>query len=189
MSPAGRAVRLARLLPDYALTAWSGLFGHHLPHSVPRRVAQAVVVGEEGVLLTVRVDLRGWELPGGTIDPGESPEAAVIREVREETGLTVDVERVVGTWTRTGFLPHTAYVFRCRPQAGVLTPSLETPRVAWWSPDALPDTLFPWYREPLAAGLAERAPQLERAEHQGLRAIAAGMRIDLRMRLSDDQAR
>ncbi|MCP3984905.1 MAG: NUDIX hydrolase [bacterium] len=177
-----RWLRLALLLPDYAQTAFHGVFSHRLPGGAPRRVAQAVVVGDEGVLLSLRPELHGWELPGGTIDPGESPEAAVVREVREETGLEVEIDWEVGTWTRTGFLPHTAWIFRCHPLGGTLTPSAETPEVVWWDPEALPETLFPWYREPLVQGLAAAGPPVERTEHQGLRAIAAGLAIDLRMR-------
>ncbi len=151
-------------------------------------VVQAVVRSERGVLLTVRRDLHGWELPGGNGKPGESPEVALIREVREETGLEVAIERRVGDYMRTGFRPHTASVFECRVRGGTLRPSFETPLVRWFDPAALPDTLFPWYRAPLADALAgDPDPQL-RHEHQGLAAIWAGLSIDLRMRWSDHRA-
>ena len=184
-----RVGRLALLLPHYARTGLRGLLAHHRPGAREHHVAQAVVLREGQVLLAVRSDLRGWELPGGRVDPGEEPEETVVREVAEETGLEVEVERAVGRYHRRGFLPHTAFVFRCRPRAGQLRPSPETPRVAWWDLGELPATLFPWYREPLRDALAEHAPPVERSEHQGLRAIATGMRIDLRMRISGDRAR
>jgi ADP-ribose pyrophosphatase YjhB (NUDIX family) len=60
----------------------------------------AVVRDDAGRLLLIQ---RGhdphrglWSLPGGRIEPGESPEEAVVREVREETGLTVSPLRPVG---------------------------------------------------------------------------------------------
>jgi 8-oxo-dGTP pyrophosphatase MutT (NUDIX family) len=147
-------------------------------------VVQGVVLSELGVLLTVRVDLRGWELPGGEPEPGESREEALVREVREETGIEVEVERVTGEYHRSGFLPHVAYVYRCRPVGGSLAPSFETPEVRWWDPDALPDTFFPWYRQPLRDGLSPGELPVVRHERQGLSAILAGMCIDLRMRFS-----
>ena len=151
-------------------------------------VAQAVIRSERGVLLTVRRDLRGWELPGGNRDPGESPEDALVREVREETGLDVVIERHVGDYVRTGFRPHTAAVFECRVSGGTLRPSDETPLVRWFDPAELPETLFPWYHAPLADAMApEQEPRLRR-EHQGLAAIWAGLSIDLRMRWSDHRA-
>src|SRR5258706_12019579 len=61
--------------------------------------AAAVVINEAGeVLLHRRSDDGTWCLPGGAIDPGEEPAEAVIREVREETGLQVIAERIVGVY-------------------------------------------------------------------------------------------
>jgi ADP-ribose pyrophosphatase YjhB (NUDIX family) len=176
----GRAGRLAGALPSWARIAWWGLVAPRRERA-PLVVVQAVVRSPEGILLCLRSDLRGFELPGGEPLPGEAQEAALVREVREETGLDVELERSVGTWERSGFRPHCARVWLCRVQGGELAPSAETLRVAWFRPDALPGALFPWYREPIAVALAG-APPVVRRERQGLRAVAAGLAIDLRMR-------
>ena len=47
------------------------------------------------VLLVQRRDLPVWVLPGGGLDPGETPEEGVIREVEEETGLQVKIVREI----------------------------------------------------------------------------------------------
>lgn len=63
--------------------------------------AGAIIADERGrVLLQRRGDRDMWGLPGGALELGESAEEAVIREVREETGLQVRVERLVGVYTR-----------------------------------------------------------------------------------------
>jgi 8-oxo-dGTP diphosphatase len=186
---AGRARRLAGLLPSYARTLWEGVAGRPTRGGGPRRVVQAVIRSEAGILLSVRNHLRGWELPGGAPRDGEDDEAALRREVREETGLDVVVERRVGEYIRSGVFPHRAVVFACRLAGGSLRPSRETPRLRWFPTDALPDTLFPWFRAPVADALAAHPRPVERREHQGAAAIAAGAVIDLRMRLTDDEAR
>jgi 8-oxo-dGTP diphosphatase len=183
---AGRLRSFARWLPDHARTAlWGLVSGRRGP---PRVVVQGVVLGPDGVLLSVRVDLRGWELPGGNPDPGEAEAEALAREILEETGVRVEVERLVGSYHREGFLPHVARVYRCRAVGGAPRPSLETPRVAWWDPERPPATLLPWYRGPLRDALAPQRPPVERHERQGLAAIWAGFVIDLRMRWSGDRA-
>jgi len=180
--------RLAATAPDYMKIAWRGLVSPRVGKREPVAVSQAVILSEQRVLLAVRRDLRGWELPGGHVKAGESSEAALIREVREETGLDIAVERHVGDYVRTGFRPYTASVYTCRITGGELRTSFETPVVRWFSIDALPDTLFPWFREPLADALAARPEPLVRRNHQGAAAVWAGFKIDLRMRLSDDRA-
>jgi 8-oxo-dGTP diphosphatase len=69
-------------------------------------VVVAPVGGRRSVLLTqlARTDRDGWwTLPGGGLDPGEEPEAGVLREVREETGQTVadlrPLDVVTAHWT------------------------------------------------------------------------------------------
>jgi len=63
------------------------------PRAGPTLVAAAVILRESSVLLSRRPEgshLAGsWEFPGGKVEPGESPEVAVAREVREELGLVV----------------------------------------------------------------------------------------------------
>jgi len=58
----------------------------------------------EKVLLTKRADNGLWCLPGGGVDPGESVEETVIREVQEETGLAVRVLRLIGVYSDPNWL-------------------------------------------------------------------------------------
>ena len=185
----GLVRRLVEILPSYAKIAWFGLVSPRIQG--PLTVHQGVILSEgdpQCVLLTVRHDLRGWELPGGHASGGESGEVAVCREILEETGLEVRVERLVGEYTRTGFRPHTARIYRCRPTGGEERPSLETPVVRWFPVDAVPETLLPWYRGPLADTLADLDTPVQCEERWGLQDILAGIRIDLRMRLTDHRA-
>lgn len=61
----------------------------------------------ERVLLTRRTDNGRWCLPGGQMEPGESAAEACEREVREETGLLVHVDRLIGIYTS----PHRLFVY------------------------------------------------------------------------------
>lgn len=87
------------------------------------------------VLLEKRSDDHTWGLPGGWAEPGLSPEANVVREVWEETGLEVAVTRLLGVFTR---LPgaasvHTSYhlLYGCRVTGGKLLLSPESDELAW----------------------------------------------------------
>ena len=180
--------RLVAAAPNYLNIAWHGLVSPRLGARESVAVSQAVILSEQRVLLAVRRDLRGWELPGGHVQAGESSEDALIREVHEETGHDISIERHVGDYVRTGFRPYTASVFTCRISGGTLRPSAETPVVRWFDIDELPETLFPWFREPLADAFATLPEPVARCNYQGAAAVWAGFKIDLRMRLSDDRA-
>ena len=174
---------LASAFPSYARIAWWGLVAPRVSERSELVVHQAVVLGDAGVLLAERAELRGFELPGGEARPGESGEAAVVREVREETGVAVEVEACVAEYARSGFRPHRARIYRCRAVGGAPRPSPETTRVAWFDPAHLPDTLFPWCRGPLADALAPGGALRQRSEHQGVAVVWAALAIDLRARL------
>jgi mutator protein MutT len=61
------------------------------------------VVDDDRLLLVRRASRRGhgnWQLPGGYIEPDETIEEAVVREVKEETGVTAEVQGVVGLRNR-----------------------------------------------------------------------------------------
>ncbi len=65
--------------------------------------SSAVVVDEEGrILLQRRSDSGNWALPGGTMDIGETFGQSAIREVKEETGFDVRIERIVGIYSDPG---------------------------------------------------------------------------------------
>ena len=62
--------------------------------------AGGCIFNEKGeVLLQKRGDSRKWGLPGGAIELGETPQMAAIREVKEETGLDVEVKKLIGIYT------------------------------------------------------------------------------------------
>ncbi|MEE2673430.1 MAG: NUDIX hydrolase [Myxococcota bacterium] len=170
----------------YVRIAWWGLVS---PATEPGGlvVVQAVVQDGDQVLLAVRNDIRGWELPGGQVDEAESLEQALVREIGEETGLLVAVDRHVGAYRRTGFRPHVAHVFVCHRVGGELRTSRESRALSWFHPLLLPDTLFPWYQQPLRDAFVPDAEPVERQERQGLAAIWAAMKIDIRMRWQGDR--
>jgi len=129
----------------------------------------ALIRNEAGqILFLVRSDNGLWDLPAGAIDPGETPAQAVVREVREETGLIVEPTAVAGVFSGEGFrvyygngdvVEYTVIVFECRVIGGELgglddeTAELHFIDAADHPPltTAFPDALFdpPGSRPPL----------------------------------------
>ena len=88
-------------------------------------------------LLSHRPDLGIWNLPGGTVEPGEAPWDAVVREVLEETGLRVVVQRLVGVYTK----PRTdtiVFSFHCTAVSGTLALSDEADQHRYFALEDIP---------------------------------------------------
>jgi 8-oxo-dGTP diphosphatase len=81
-----------------------------------------------------------WALPGGFVDVGEDPRDACVREMKEETGLTVAVVRLGGLYGRPDRDPrgHTvSAVYVCRVLEGEATGGDDAAEARWFSPAQL----------------------------------------------------
>lgn len=118
-------------------------FMEELGQITPKIGTDAAIFNQkEEILLMERADGTGWCLPCGWMEAGETPSQAILREVKEETGLDVKVSRLVGVFTRypaMGFGPHTmvAVVHLCEITGGELTLSHEGTGLRYWDLDAV----------------------------------------------------
>jgi len=94
------------------------------------------------VLLSHRTDRDMWNLPGGRVEEGETPWQAIVREVEEETGLQVVVERLLGIYSVPS-KPELVFVFLCSQRRGQLKVSAEADEHAWFNRTELPPNTLP----------------------------------------------
>ncbi|RKE17697.1 NUDIX domain-containing protein [Streptomyces sp. TLI_171] len=107
----------------------------------------AVVVEDGLILLNRRSDNGRWSLLHGIVEPGEQPADTVVREVLEETGVTVRPERITSVHTLPAFacangdqVQYLDIAFRCRPIGGeARVNDEESLAVEWFPLDALPE--------------------------------------------------
>lgn len=109
------------------------------------------------VLLILRRDVPVWVLPGGGIDVGESTEAATIREMLEETGLSVKIDRLIGHYYPINRLAKPTALFECSVLSGMTTSTSETLGARFFPLSALPP-MPPPYSEWIHDALQNRAP-------------------------------
>lgn len=111
----------------------------------PAPTASALVVRDGRVLLTRRAvePCRGmWDVPGGFVEPDEDPQDAVRRELREETGLRIEVERLLGIYPdRYGDGPATLNIFYVARAEGDPEARSDVAEVGWFSPAEIPTEL------------------------------------------------
>jgi 8-oxo-dGTP diphosphatase len=120
--------------------------------------AAAVIFDDEGRILLVKENYgrRRYGYPGGAVEPRESPEDAIVREVREETGVDAAVDHLVGLYRLEGGL--LVHLFRCQVVSG--TPAVpatgEIAEVGWYRADALPAPTTNVLHHSLRDALAEK---------------------------------
>lgn len=99
---------------------------------------------QKRILLGHRRDMDLWDLPGGGMDHGELPNETAIREAKEETGIDIEVDQLLGVFTHPepqakqisfGFLGHAA--------GGEPTPNDEADDVRFFAVDELPQNISP----------------------------------------------
>jgi len=94
----------------------------------------ALVTNEEGKILLVKSPWRGWEYPGGLIEPGETFEECLHREVREESGVEIEITGFVGICKNVE-RDVVNIDFTAKYVSGTLTPSEESTEVIWATPE------------------------------------------------------
>ena len=131
------------------------------PTPVVLVAAVALVDPDDRVLIAQRPAGKAmaglWEFPGGKVDPGETPEVALIRELKEELGIDV-THNCLAPFT---FASH-AYddfhllmpLYLCRVWDGIVTPQ-EGQALKWVRPNRLADYPMPPADVPLVAMLRD----------------------------------
>lgn len=107
-------------------------------HKPTHRVgAFAIIRDDQGrVLISRRTDSGWFNLPGGGVEPHESANEGLVREIREETSLEVEVGRLVGIYSKPQ-KHEIVLTFEARVTGGSLQPSDEADQHEWVAPEEL----------------------------------------------------
>ena len=119
------------------------------------RISVFAIIEQQGnVLLARRSDIGWWNLPGGGMEPGESVDDALRREVREEVGLEIAIEHLVGVYSKPQ-KNEVVMTFWCHPTSGTPGTSDEVTESGWFTLATLPEPLLPKHRQRLLDALQQ----------------------------------
>lgn len=123
----------------------------------------AIIFDSSHVLLSLRRDIGWWNLPGGGLEPGETVDEALRREVREETGLEVELERLVGVYSKPQ-KNEVVLAFRCRVTGGQLSATEEMSESRYFAPGELPRNTLPKHRQRIEDAFLDRLDAIVRTQ-------------------------
>ncbi|PPA71703.1 NUDIX hydrolase [Jeotgalibacillus proteolyticus] len=93
--------------------------------------AASIVLNDKNEILLIKGPRRGWEMPGGQVEEGESLKNAAIRETKEECGLDIEITAFCGVFQNVSqSICNT--LFLGRPVGGELTPTDEALEVGFF---------------------------------------------------------
>jgi len=118
---------------------------------------------EKQILLGHRRDIDWWNLPGGGMENGETVDDALRREVREETGLEVKIERLVGVYSKPQ-KQEVVLTFLCQVIGGTLQSTEETRESRYFAPETLPGNTLPKHRQRIEDALLNQQNAVIRSQ-------------------------
>ncbi|GAA2975301.1 NUDIX hydrolase [Actinokineospora diospyrosa] len=138
------------------------------PNSIVVAVTAYITNTDGQLLLIRRTDNDLYSIPGGALDVGETLTQTVVREVKEETGIDVEVTGLVGIYSDPGHViaytdgevrQEFSICFRAHATGGTLRTSDESKEVLWRSPDSLDElNIHPSIRLRILHGSQRQAP-------------------------------
>lgn len=117
-------------------------------YATPKLDVRAVIVIEDKMLFVKEADDQKWALPGGWVEVGETPAQCIVKEVKEECGIDVCVEKLIGVYDKdlhqeveTSLFQVISLFFVCKPLSSNpnWNTNYETEEIKLFSKDQLPE--------------------------------------------------
>jgi len=113
-----------------------------MKHTITVGVFGIITNEQDEILFCHRNDYDLWNLPGGGLEKGETPWECIVREAKEETGLSVEVSRLMGIYAK----PHkdeVVFMFVCNVIDGKLTLNEEARDLKYFALNQIPKNTVP----------------------------------------------